>query len=111
MTKSQMERMLGLSKGYLNKLDNPTYDVLYDICRIYSDISAEWLLRGEGEMLRKIEPEAPSCVAQEFLTLIKSLNDKMENMSAQIDNMSAQIEKLKKTDARPDEDAACAVAG
>lgn len=104
MTKSQMERMLGLSKGYLNKLDNPTYDVLYDICRIYSDISAEWLLRGEGEMLRKVEPEAPSCAANEILTLIKSLNDK-------IDNMSSQIEELKKTDARPDEDAACAAAG
>lgn len=104
ITKLQMESALGRSKGYLNKIDNPTYEVLHDICRIYSDISAEWLLRGEGEMLRKIEPEAPLCAANEILTLIKSLNDK-------IDNMSSQIDELKKTDARPDEDAACAVAG
>lgn len=79
-------------------------DKVFNILNIYPELSAEWLLRGEGEMIRKVEPEAPSCATQEILTLIKSLNDK-------IDNMSSQIEELKKTDARPDEDAVCAAAG
>ena len=79
-------------------------DAISKILKKYPELSAEWLLRGEGEMLRKVAPEAPSCAAQEILTLIKSLNDK-------IDNMSSQIEDMKKTDARPDEDAVCAAAG
>lgn len=79
-------------------------DKVFNILNTYPELSAEWLLRGEGEMIRKVEPEAPSCATQEILTLIKSLNDK-------IDNMSSQIEELKKTDARPDEDAVCAAAG
>lgn len=100
----QAEKILDLSKGYMNKCSNPSYQVLHNMCRIYPELSAEWLLRGEGEMFRKIEPEAPSCAAQEILTQMKALNNK-------IDSMSSQIEELKKTDARPDEDVTCAAVG
>lgn len=105
--KSDIARRLDVSeanlRGYTNDGRQPKYETLRAIVRNL-EVDSRWLLTGEGEMLRKVEPEAPTCAGQEILTLIKSLNDK-------IDNMSAQIEELKKTDARPDEDAACAAAG
>lgn len=49
----RFEKELSLSKGYINKAKNPTSDVLIKMCGIYTDISTEWLLRGEGEMLKE----------------------------------------------------------
>lgn len=49
----RFEKELSLSKGYINKAKNPTSDVLIKMCGIYTDISAEWLLRGEGDMLKE----------------------------------------------------------
>lgn len=49
----RFERDLGLSKGYLNKAKNPSSDILTKLSGIYPDISTEWLIRGEGPMLRE----------------------------------------------------------
>lgn len=49
----RFEKDLGLSKGYLNKAKNPSSDILMKMCGIYSDINPEWLLTGEGDMLKK----------------------------------------------------------
>lgn len=48
----RFEKDLGLSKGYWNKAKNPSYEILMRICGIYTDISPEWLLTGEGKMLK-----------------------------------------------------------
>lgn len=48
----RFEKDLGLSKGYWNKAKNPSYEILIRICGIYTDISPEWLLTGEGEMFK-----------------------------------------------------------
>ncbi|MBQ8277807.1 MAG: hypothetical protein IJY00_05120 [Bacteroidaceae bacterium] len=107
LSKDAFCKPIGLTNSLLSDSSMNKYlgsDKIFSILKGYPELSAEWLLRGEGEMIRKVEPEAPSCATQEILTLIKSLNDK-------IDNMSSQIEELKKTDARPDEDAVCAAAG
>lgn len=48
----RFEKELSLSKGYINKVKNPTSDILIKMCGIYTDISTDWLLRGEGEMLK-----------------------------------------------------------
>lgn len=47
----RFEKDLGLSKGYWNKAKNPTSEIVGKFVGFYTDISSEWLLRGEGEML------------------------------------------------------------
>ena len=49
----RFEKDLDLSKGYWNKAKNPSSEILNKISGIYTDLSAEWLLRGEGEMLKQ----------------------------------------------------------
>lgn len=83
----QFEKEIGMSKGYMNKCVNPSAEVLDKICRKYPELSAEWLIRGEGEMLKRAEPEVPSCTEQEILTRIKTLSEKVEKMSSQIEEM------------------------
>ena len=48
----RLEKSLEVSKGYWNKAKNPSSDILCKICGIYTDISAEWLLRGDGSMIK-----------------------------------------------------------
>lgn len=47
----RLEAEAGLSKGYWGKTKSISADIATKISRVYSDISTDWLLRDEGEML------------------------------------------------------------
>ena len=49
----RLEADAGLSKGYWGKTKSISADIAMKISRIYGDMSTEWLLRDEGEMLKK----------------------------------------------------------
>ena len=46
------ETTTGMSKGYYRNTKHISADVLSRICTTYEDISAEWILRGVGTMLK-----------------------------------------------------------
>lgn len=48
------EKSIGVSGGYLRHTDNLSGDVLRRICKVYPDISAEWLLR-DGDIIPLIQ--------------------------------------------------------
>lgn len=47
------EKSIGASKSYFNNTKNISAEMLANIVRVYSDISPEWLLTGEGSMLKE----------------------------------------------------------
>lgn len=51
ITVNSFEVTSGLSRGYYRNTANISADNLVKICTAYSDLSAEWLLRGNGRML------------------------------------------------------------
>lgn len=53
LSQGRFERMAGLSNGYVNKLRrNITADSLQRIVGAFPDLNPDWLMFGEGEMLR-----------------------------------------------------------
>lgn len=46
------ESSIGASKSYWRNTKNISAEILAGVVRVYSDLSAEWLLRGEGNMLK-----------------------------------------------------------
>lgn len=50
--KSQFDTMCGLSNGYLNSVNTPSAEKLEQILRVCSDLSREWVLGGEGNMIK-----------------------------------------------------------
>ena len=52
ITVYKLEGSVGLSNGYWGKIKSISADVLIKIARAYPDISAEWLLRGDGSMIK-----------------------------------------------------------
>lgn len=67
LNKSQFEKVLGKSTGYINTLRKngsvPGTDVLIKISDNYPDINFNWLLKGEGEM--KKDEEKSGMIAKE----------------------------------------------
>lgn len=54
ITKAEFERNCGLSNGYLNNIKGSLgADKLEGILRAYPDLSRDWLLYGEGSMLKE----------------------------------------------------------
>ena len=51
ITTYRLEQDAGLSKGYWAKTKSISADTATKISRVYVDISAEWILRGEGDMI------------------------------------------------------------
>ena len=47
---NSFEKSIGVSGGYLRHTENLSGDVLRRICKIYPEISAEWLLR-DGDII------------------------------------------------------------
>ena len=45
-----LEKNLGVSNGYMHKCKNPSADFINLLLRKYPKLSAEWLLRGIGQM-------------------------------------------------------------
>lgn len=46
------ESSIGVSKSYWSNTQKISAEVVADILRVYSDLSAEWLMRGVGEMIK-----------------------------------------------------------
>lgn len=59
--RNEFEMRIKSSGGFLSNNSEPNGKLLISILDKYPDLSAEWLMRGEGEMIRKIiSPSTPS---------------------------------------------------
>jgi hypothetical protein len=84
-------------------------DKIVRILRIYPNISVEWLLLGEGEMLKsniKLKENEDEKVSK-LLNIIEKQQDTINNQQEIINNL---VNKQEKTSAQQDNDAECATA-
>lgn len=59
--RNEFEMRIKSSGGFLSNNSEPNGKLLISILDKYPDLSAEWLMRGEGEMIRKsISPDSTS---------------------------------------------------
>lgn len=64
---STFEKKCGLSNGYVKKLKGePSFAKLKDIINVFPELSVNWVLFGEGEMLNQTQPN--KTVNQQFST-------------------------------------------
>ena len=64
-----------MSKGYWYKTKSISAEVLARIACVYSDLSAEWLLRGKGDMILKEDnTPAPASVDHDELVALRAEN-------------------------------------
>ncbi len=86
----RLEADAEMSKGYWGKTKSISSDVVAKISRIYSDISAEWLLRGYGEMIKRKD-----CKSQNTDDKYKSENTTIEELKEKIVALKAENSVLR----------------
>lgn len=96
ISKNSFEKSIGVSKSYLGNTKSISADVLHEICIVYSDLSAEWLLRDQGSMIKTTsgmvsEDDHNNSIDME----IKTLLDVIKRQNAIIDNLEKEVALLK----------------
>ena len=93
-TLAQLERDIGIGAGTLSKAvkNNKTIgaDKVVKILQFYDDLSAEWLMRGEGKMIRLPSDQAGDTCSMR----IEALEEKVRALTEEKDNYWHLIQKL-----------------
>jgi len=71
-------------------------DTIVKILTEYQDLSAEWLLRGEGDMIRGVHEQEPLIDTSTLNNPPTFLIDKIAEQAEEIGRLKAQIDELKR---------------
>lgn len=109
ISRAEFERRAGLSNGYTRNLGGvPGAEKLESILRTFPEVSRDWLLTGEGEMLknsteveinsipeaRPAEPDQISLIS--LWTLVQSQQRTLEDNAATIKQQTEELAALRK---------------
>lgn len=91
---SKFESLAGLSNGYFNQVKKrPSKEKLDNIKNVFPDLNIEWLLTGEGEMLRENGQNTAQNV--ENMSSIESfLREQLKEKDSEIKELSRRIGQL-----------------
>jgi hypothetical protein len=77
----QFEKKVGLSNGYMAKVESIGSPVIEKIAEVYPDLNIDWLFTGKGHMLRsqqKLEATTAPTTAQEMITSLREQINQLE---------------------------------
>lgn len=103
-TRYRISQESGISEAVLNNIDKnknkASLDVIVKLLNKYSAINPEWLLLGEGEMLKgnsnTLENPDSSALINEKERIISMLEAQIKMLQAQIEIKDGQIKELLK---------------
>lgn len=92
---SELARVTGLKlptlKQVCNKFTEPRYSLLERVLKSQPEISAEWLMRGEGEVTRSMDKER---LIESLERENRLLNESVEAMRKEVEAKNEQINQL-----------------
>jgi transcriptional regulator with XRE-family HTH domain len=96
-------RLIGMSQTTVNGImlgsRGVSVDIIVAILTAFPDISAEWLMRGEGEMLRSEEVAQNALISEEtiahYTSVIKSYEILLANRDEQIRKLELELIQVK----------------
>lgn len=67
---SVLEKQLGISRSYFHNIKSISAEILSKIVTSFPEVSADWLLTGQGEMLRQPEQPSQPSAWDSFISLV-----------------------------------------
>lgn len=112
ISRAEFERRAGLSNGYTRNLGGvPGAEKLEGILRAFPEVSRNWLLNGEGEMLINStvlddvpdakSPAAADDMASRLLALVESQQQTIAQLTENNSRLTRLVEAYKKEPASP----------
>ena len=95
----------GISNGILSQKNGLSEENIVRFLSVYRDVSPNWLLTGEGEMLKKRQKSEETETDREWKDLYYEQKSLLENQTKMIERLENENKKLA---ARKEDDAECA---
>ncbi len=92
---SAFERAIGKKRGYWHSTANPTADTLVAVFTTFPDLSAEYVFRGEGEMLKQDSGAANDATVTYYENVIKVKNERIDQLERELAKLRAICEQQK----------------
>lgn len=101
-TVSAFERMIEKKRGYWYNTANPTSDTLVTVFLKFPDLSAEYVFRGEGDMLKTApktkavthEPITEDTIAY-YAEVIKVKNERIDQLERELAKLRLNCDQAK----------------
>lgn len=78
--------------NYMQGISPPSIDLCLNILNVYTFTSAEWLLRGEGTMIRQIDTTGMS--SNDYMELISKLQKENLELAKENGRLKAKLDSL-----------------
>ena len=78
------ERAIGKSRGAWHSATNPTAEFLSCIFGTFPELSAEYVFRGKGDMVKKQGGEADPNVEKYYESIIKVKNERIDQLEREL---------------------------
>lgn len=91
ITKTNFYREVGLSNGFLDKVKDVGASKLELILKKYSEINPEWLITGNGEMLKNIDTITQTTTGNNNISIGKGNDNNVSSSTG--DNTIKQLQK------------------
>lgn len=93
---SAFERVIGKKRGYWCHTDNPTADTLVSVFTTFPELSAEYVFRGEGDMVKGTTTDTED-VAKYYESIIKVKNERIDQLERELAKLRVKCEEGKST--------------
>lgn len=91
------EKVIGKGRGSWHSTTNPSADFLSLIFTTFPELSAEYVFRGEGDMVKKQGGEADPNVAKYYESIIKVKNERIDQLERELAKLRVKCEEGKST--------------
>jgi transcriptional regulator with XRE-family HTH domain len=98
LSQGKFEKAVGVSNGFVNNISKGIgADKLQRILSVFPDLNQNWLLTGEGEMIK--QEQSQPAYEDKFLInqLYESLKTVIETQKMLIDAQNAEIKRLQRS--------------
>ena len=91
ISKNKFYVQTGLSVGFLDSGNSLVVDKLKKIINTYPDLNLEWIVTGEGSM---IKPQQTTASSAAFLEIIKEKDARIEKYIRENERLSIRVKQL-----------------
>lgn len=91
ISKNKFYVQTGLSVGFLDSGNSLVVDKLKKIINTYPDLNLEWIVTGEGSM---IKPQQTTASSSAFLEIIKEKDARIEKYIRENERLSMRVKQL-----------------
>lgn len=94
ISRSAFARSIGVSATYVGSIRKSiAYDKQQRISELYPDLNIDWLITGEGEMLRDVQRDevATPAISVDVLSYLREKDDEIRELRARIDELTIAL--------------------